>query len=137
MTNLDLRNAIHQNLRGLQSGSLSFWGGWFGRPHDNFHRIVGAEAFEDTTVVYFDQAETLVIDAPRDWSLDGGTLLVRGADRVRFQWFYYGRLPSRETLQFNEYRWSENGLTFATDFQPEHRPDLDLRLPAVQLHTLG
>ena len=136
-TSHDLRNAIYKNLDSLRSGSLSFWGSWFGRPNDNVHRIVGADSSEDTTVVYFDHAESLIIDAPRDWSLGEGCLLVRGAERIRFQWFYYGRLPSRETLQFEEYRWADGSLTFASDFQPGRSPELNANSPAVQLHSIG
>ena len=133
----DLRNAIYKELDSLRSGSLSFWGSWFGKPYDNIHRIVGADSSDDTTVVYFDHAESLIIDAPQDWSLDSGSLLVGGAERVRFQWFYYGRLPSREALQFEEYGWTDGSLTFATDFQPGRRPELDRTSPAIQLHSMG
>ncbi len=136
MDNHDLRNAIYERLDSLRPGTLSFWGNWFGRPYDNIHRIVGAYSLEETTIIYFDQAETLLIDEPRDWSLEGGLLLVRHASRVRFQWFYFGRLPDRETLQFEEYRWTETNLSFDTDAQPGRRPQLARDAPAVQLHVL-
>ena len=116
---------------------MSFWDHWFGRPYDNLHRIVGADSLDGTTVIYFDQAESLVVEAPRGWSLANGRLLIREAARVRFQWFYYGRLPSHETLMFREYRWVDDHLTFATDFQPGSPPELNRNAPAVQLHTLS
>jgi hypothetical protein len=132
---IDLLNALYEQLDRLRSGSLSFWGNWFGKPYDNNHRIVGATATDDTIVISFDQAETLIIEAPRGWSIDEGRLLVREASRVRWQWFYYGRLPSPDTLQFEEYRWSKGALSFTTDFQPGRQPDLDASAPAVQLHS--
>ena len=131
----ELRNAIYAQLDSLRSGSLSFWGLWFGKPHDNVHRIVGADSLDGTAIIYFDHAESLIVERPRSWSLDRGCLLVREAERVRFQWFYYGQLPSREALHFNEYRWSEGHVTFATDFQPERLPELDASSPAVRLHS--
>ena len=137
MSCVDLRNAICENLGSLQAGSLSFWGGWFGKPYDNFHRIVGAELLDNTLIVHFDQSETLILDTPRNWSLDAGKLLVGEADRVRFQWFYYGKLPSRESLRFNEYRRTDAGIAFATNFQPARRPLLDPNKPAVQVHAPG
>lgn len=132
-----LSNAIYERLSTLRSGSLSFYGQWFGRPYDNFHRITGAWSFEDSIVIYFDQAETLIIEAPSDWSLDDGKLLVREAARVQFQWFYYGRAPSRETLHFQEYRRAENGLRFTTNWEIDDNPQLDASQPAVQLHTIS
>jgi hypothetical protein len=137
MSSDDLRTAIYEQLDLLRSGSLCFWGVWFGKPYDNIHRIVGADSSGDTAVIYFDHAESLTIDAPKNWSLDAGSLLIRRADRVRLQWFYYGRLPSRETLQFEEYRWAEGLVEFTTDFQPGRRPELDQNAPAVQLHSFG
>jgi hypothetical protein len=137
MTSDELRSAIYQQLEMLRSGSLTFWGNWFGRPHDNIHRIVGADSSEGTAVIYFDHAETLIIDGPGESSLDGGTLRIQSAECVRFQWFYYGRLPSRETLQFDEYRWVSGQLRFSTNFMPDkRRATLDPHEAAVQLHSV-
>jgi hypothetical protein len=135
MTIYDLRNAINEQLSLFRPGSFSFWGHWFGRPYDNYHRIVGAEPLDGTLAIYLDGAETLIVDAPEDWSLDDGRFLIGDAARVRFQWFEYGLLPSPETLRFVEYRKIGGELNFATDFQPEYRPELDGSLPAVQLHS--
>jgi len=134
MNCLDFRNAIHDNLGNLRAGALRFWGGWFGKPYDNLHRIVGADFRDDTVIISFDQAETLIIDAPRHWSLKAGTFLVGEADRVRFQWFLYGASPSRMSLRFNEYRRTASGVEFATDFHEQGRPTLDLGSPAVESH---
>ena len=112
-----LADAIRENLAQLKPGSLRFWANWFGKPHDNVHSIVGAQAFDDAIAIYFDQAETLTVDAPRDWSLDDGILLIRNAKRVRFQWYDYGQPPLPETLASNEYE------------RPASEPS-----PAVELH---
>lgn len=137
MDNPDLRNAIYENLQSLRSGTLAFWGNWFGKPHDNVHRIVGAEFIEGSTIIYFDHAESLIIDAPENWSLSDGQLIIRQAKRVRFQWFYYGQEPSREALQFEEYRWTEDSPSFATSFQPGRLPNMSANAPAVQIHSFG
>lgn len=137
MSEYDLLNALQMQLGALRSGSLCFWGNWFGRPFDNIHRIVGVDALDGTIAIFFDHGESLIIESPRNWSLADGCLSVAEADRIRFQWFYYGRLPSRETLQFEEYRLYEDRLTFATDFQPDRKRELTRTLPAVQLHSLS
>ena len=136
MTSHQLRNAIYEQMSSLRSGSLTFWGNWFGGRFDNIHRIVGADSMDDTAVIYFDHAESLVIKEPEGWSLDGGHLLVREAELVRFQWFYYGRLPSRGTLQFQEYRRVDGRLAFNTDFPTGRSPELQETSPAVQLHSV-
>lgn len=133
----NLSNAIKSDLASLCAGSLSFWGNWFGRPYDNIHRIVGAHAIDKTTIIYFDQAECLVVEAPSDWSLTDGKLLIGNARLVRFHWYYYGRIPCQNTLQFEEYRVSEEGLSFSTNFQAGRQPSLVSDAPAVQLHTLA
>jgi hypothetical protein len=135
MNSDDLCNAIYRQLGGLRSGTLSFWGDWFGRPHENVHRIVGADSLDSATVIYFDHAESLIIDSPRGWSLNHGKFIVRQAERVRFNWFYYGRVPGPETLKFVEYRWNSGDPTFTSDFQPTPVPKVDGRAPAVQLHV--
>jgi hypothetical protein len=136
MNSQDMANAVNQQLGSLRAGSLTFWGNWFGRPYDNLHRIVGAEAHQSTTIIYFDHAESLAIDRPEGWSLDSGQLLVREADRIRFQWFYYGRIPARETLRFLEYRRTGDDIGFTTDFEPAPGVEPSLKAPAVQLHTI-
>jgi hypothetical protein len=95
---------------------------------------VGADSLDGTVVIYFDHGENLIVDSPRRWSLDGDCLLIHEADRVRFQWFSYGRLPSREALQLDEYGWADGRLTFATNFLPHQFAELDPSRPAVQLH---
>ena len=35
-------------------GTLRFFGDWFGRPHDNFHRLESATVDEESLVLRFD-----------------------------------------------------------------------------------
>jgi len=137
VTSDDLRDAISEQLQSLHPGSLTFWGIWFGKPYDNSHRIVGADSSDGTAVIFFDHAETLIVDQPRGWSVGRGRLLIRNATRVRFQWFPYGRLPSRDSLRFEEYRRVAGRVEFTTDFMSDLRkPSLQIAEPAVQLHSL-
>jgi hypothetical protein len=134
----DLRNAVYEHLPGMKGGSLSFWGDWFGRPHDNVHRLVGAVSVGEKAVLFFDLGESLILDEPDGWSFAEGALLVRNAKSVRFQWFSYGRLPGNESLQFREYRWRGSDIQLATDFMPDLiHPKIDPTSPAVQLQVLG
>ena len=137
MNSDDLRNAIYKAIGSLRAGSLSFWGDWFGRPNDNIHRIVGADSVGGAVIIYFDHAESLIVDGPQRWSLDGGQLVIREADRVRFQWFYYGQTPGPDSLRFCEYQWVDGEPSFTTDFQPATPHQFDVSAPAVELHAFG
>ena len=51
---------IQQLLPHVHSGTLRFWGAWFGKPHDNFHTIVRANADGDCLILHFNEEETLL-----------------------------------------------------------------------------
>lgn len=137
MNNHDLTTAIVEQVASLRPGSLSFWGNWFGRPYDNNHRILHAHSIGAAVIIQFDRGETLVIDTPGDWSLEKGLLVVRRAKHLRFLWFDYGRLPSPETLHFEEYRRADDELSFATDLASRRLAKLSDNSAAVELHAFG
>jgi len=128
-------NAMNQSISGLRPGSLCFWGDWFGKPYDNIHRVTSVEWTEEFDVIFFQGGESLLVKNPRNWSFAGRHLLIEDADVVRFQWFYYGRTPSPDTLQFVEYRRVGDSIGFSTDFMPgEGSRSVDSSKPAVELH---
>jgi hypothetical protein len=43
------------------SGSLRFWGEWFGRPFDNYHRRVACEVTDECLQFRFKEAEVLAV----------------------------------------------------------------------------
>ena len=135
MRSFDLLNAINESLPNLKAGSLCFWGDWFGKPYDNIHRITSATWTEDFDVIHFDGGETLLLSNPRKWFLKRGRLLIRDADVVRWQWFYYGRMPSPETLQFIEYRRVGDRVEASASKLDEIPRTIDLSKPAVELHA--
>jgi hypothetical protein len=135
---------IRSALSELPSDSLRFFGEWFGGRRDNIHRIVnvGVAAEEDVLVLYFNEAETLMI-----WDSDNITATptafrVEDASRLVWQWFYYGRLPTPENLQRMEYRNPDGGLRVVTDFvddleaKPERVLHVDEETPAVEMTSL-
>ena len=131
----DLRNAIYGSLDSIKPGSLSFWGDWFGHPYDNVHRLVGADGYDDIVVLYFDHGESIIITKPDSWSLKDGRLIIGNAQAVRFQWFYYGELPSPKSLRFLEYRRNDSGELNCSSDTKFGGTELDPAKPAVQLHA--
>jgi hypothetical protein len=55
----------------VKSGTLRFRGHWFGRPYDNYHRLVGCDSEFDVLKLYFNEGEVL------------SQIGIAGNDRVR------------------------------------------------------
>jgi hypothetical protein len=141
----------------IGGGTLRFWGQWFGKPYDNCHQVVSCEVDGDLLQIHFNENETLSVRAPRNagfeerphplepgsWSPSGRALKeqvfsIGDAERVRWEWFYYGRPQAPENRRFIEFVRTADGI--ATDNGPEEtkrnlRPDL--KLPAVELISLS
>jgi hypothetical protein len=82
--------AVQAAFPSLPSGTLRFWGVWFGRPYDNIHRIVSCSAYDDVLTLLFNEAETLTVRAPRRATVDAQVFRIRSADEVRWEWYSYG-----------------------------------------------
>jgi hypothetical protein len=85
-----VRDAILGALPNVKRGTLRIWGDWFGRPHDNIHRITGATADAHVVTITFDQDETLTVWQPAGGEFNAARFRIREADRVRWDWFAYG-----------------------------------------------
>jgi hypothetical protein len=55
---------IRAAIPNIRSGSLRFWGVWFGRPHDNEHRLIACSAEKDVLHCHFDEGEALHVWFP-------------------------------------------------------------------------
>ena len=95
-----IRGCILRLLPSVKSGTLRIWGDWFGRPYDNCHRVIEAAADEVSVTVGFDQGETLRVWRPVGFEIDATTFRIRGAERIRWEWFYYGRPPESQNRFF-------------------------------------
>ncbi len=102
--------------RRLKRGSLQFFGEWFGRPWDNNHSIVAAEAKENHLRLTFDDDETLDVWDPNELELESDELfLIRSASRVRWEWFSYGEPKTPDNRHYIEYRNGENAIQRRAD----------------------
>lgn len=119
-----LREAIPRSL----SGSLCFWGEWFGRPHDNRHTLISCEAEHTALRLLFDQSETLSIWSPKGLTIDRSSFRIAEARRVRWEWFAYGRAKTRENLYFMDFVRSGEVITATTNvdwYNPSLDPDAE------------
>jgi hypothetical protein len=109
-------------------GSLRFWGQWFGKPYDNVHRIVSAEARGDLLQVHFDGGETLIVLEPQGLEASANTFKIARAMSVRWEWFYYGRPKVAANRYFMEFlnRGDEISSTTNVDwYVPNDVGDID------------
>jgi len=98
-----LASQITALLPRIKSGTLRFFGEWFGREWDNHHEVTCATADGDDLIVNFDEGEELTVSRPRAAKISPDDFLIRNADRARWQWFYYGRPQIPENRYLLEY----------------------------------
>ena len=120
----------------VKKGTLRFFGDWFGRPMDNIHSIVAAEADESRLRLTFNEDETLDIWGPENLDLESDVLFAIGsASRVRWEWFSYGGPKTPDSRYFIEYRHADNAIHRDTDrpSSMDSPPTVDQREPAVTI----
>jgi hypothetical protein len=122
---------VDQHLPDIEPGTLRFWGEWFGRPYDNQHQLIACEAQPDLLRLRFDEGEVLSIGGPRDLHLgpsrlhSQAILRIREADRIRWEWFSYGRPRVAANLYFQEFVKTSNGVEATTNvdwYKPNLKP---------------
>src|ERR1700733_4192015 len=126
-----MARSIEQRLPDIEPGTLRFWGEWFGRPYDSQHRLIACDAEADLLRLRFNEGEVLSISAPRDLHigpsrLHGQPILrIKEADRIRWEWFYYGRPRVAANLYFEEFVKTSRGVEATTNvdwYKPNLKP---------------
>jgi hypothetical protein len=106
---------IQQLLPRIKSGSLRFWGVWFGRPYDNLHRIVSANAVDGCLSISFEGSELLHVWHPQGSVIRADAFSIGDADRVRWEWFYYGRPQTAANRYFEDFLRSGAEIRISTN----------------------
>ena len=121
-----IADRICRRLPNIKCGTLRFWGSWFGRPHDNRHQAIACDASDLVLRVRFNEGEVLSVWGPRGGAIDDSTFRIQDAQRVRWEWFYYGRPKTAGNLYFEDF--SRDGAVviaktnvdwYGTDLQPD------------------
>ena len=118
----------------LKRGTLRFWGVWFGTPYDNLHSLVGCESEQGPLRMHFNEDEILTVWVPSGLVLDESTFQIRDAERVRWEWFFYGRPKTPANRFFKDFVKNGNTVVASTNVD-WYTPDLrtNLSLPAVEI----
>jgi hypothetical protein len=129
-----MADRIREALPRLKRGTLRFWGVWFGRPYDNLHSLVGCESKQDVLSMYFNDDEMLNVWVPNELILEASTFQIRDAERVRWEWFAYGRPKIAANRFFKDFVKTGDTVVATTNVN-WYTPDLrtDLSLPAVEI----
>ncbi|HWY62681.1 MAG TPA: hypothetical protein VNW15_12340 [Rhizomicrobium sp.] len=115
----------------LKQGTLRFWGVWFGRPNDSWHRIVACDAEPDLLKIRFNDSELLSVWSPSGLEADTSKFQISDASRVRWEWFYYGRPQTPANLFFYDFSKGEKGTSDVNWYEPDLRPQSGF--PAVEI----
>jgi len=113
------------NLSNVKSGGLRIWGQWFGRPMDNWHSLVACEAEGNNLLLKFNEDETLCVWAPRQAVISDKIFRIKDADRVRWEWFCYGRPKTPSNRYFEDFIKKESEIIATTNvdwYTPNLRP---------------
>lgn len=103
---------MEKEIKILKAGTLCFWGDWFGRPMDNYHTVKSAFLKEEDNELYitFDEGELCVIVNPVGIESNAKRFCVKSANKIIWQWFYYGRSKTADNLCVTEYELQKDGL---------------------------
>ena len=118
----------------LKTGTLRFWGEWFGRPYDNVHRVIDCDAKDDLLHIQFNEGESLHLWSPQQAELDHLMFRIQSAARVRWEWFAYGGPKSQQNRYFMDFTRIGDKVDAQTNFD-WHAPNLQptLQAPAVEM----
>lgn len=119
----------------VKSGTLRFFGEWFGRPYDNVHQIVTASATADKLIVRFDEDEMLSIWNPINALISDTQFEIVEASRVRWEWYLYGLEKTDENVRFEDFNKTDSLISVAHNIDWYH-PDFNPRSdePAVRIY---
>jgi hypothetical protein len=118
----------------LKSGSLRFYGTWFGKPLDNYHKTIRLNyiELEDCLVFEFDEGEILSIWNPKQILMENNHFSIREASWVRWTWYDYGKDKTPEHLLFIEYYQNKNTITGRSNV--ESFKFKNLAIPALEIY---
>jgi len=119
----------------VKGGSLCFYGHWFGKPFDNVHTLINAayDSTNDVLTLTFEEKEVLTIWRPIDIKEFAEKLTIQHADKILWQWYYYGKPQTPENLFFIEINRQDKLLTGQTNtnWYNEKFTDLDIKKQAI------
>lgn len=98
---------IINNLKEKPGGTLRFYGEWFGRPYDNYHKVVECRFSDGILAIKFDAGELIKIWNPKNIIFKDNELIIRDSTCVEFIRYYYGKPKTEENMIIDRYSSGE------------------------------
>ena len=83
-----------------KGGSLCFYGEWFGRPYDNYHKIIHTSYDGEILEIIFDQQERLLVYKPENITSTEKELKIAKAQKVKWIYIPYGTTASENIITY-------------------------------------
>ena len=106
---------INQLLPNIKVGSLCFFGVWFGRPYDNWHYVVRADAHDNVLTITISEGETLEVSNPSSCSFSSNQFEIRSARSVLWKWHSYGLSKIDENLYYYDFKVNNSEVQMTTN----------------------
>src|SRR5699024_5377090 len=73
---------LHHDVK--PGGTMRFYGDWFGRPYDNYHKIVTCKFFDGILYITFNTGQQLKIYNPDEIEMNEKELIIHQSECVEF-----------------------------------------------------
>lgn len=119
----------------FREGSFRIFGAWFGRPYKKKHLIKSAEfnQVERILTLYFSENEKLIITNPRNIFEATTYFKILKADKIKLEWFSFGKQQIEENMFFNSYYIVDNEIKAVSNFK-KSTFDLSKTAPALMIY---
>ena len=94
---------INQLIPNIKSGTLRFYGEWFGKPMDNYHEIITADNQNNVLKIHFDDNEILYINSPSDFKISSEIFTIKKSKGLIWQWYLYGTKQIDKNIRIYNY----------------------------------
>jgi len=134
----ELVSLIENDENLFKGGTIRIFGDWFGKPYDNYHKIDNAEYDNDKKVLIlnFGDKERLEIYNPCHIFEVSTFLKIVKADRVRLNWYYFGKEKKKENLYFIDYLIKNKKIETKTNVD-WYEPNFDVSINDSALIIYG
>jgi hypothetical protein len=116
---------INETLPNVKGGTLRFYGEWFGRPMDNYHKLIDSKSMSDILILHFDNKEKLIVFEPAIYRIDNNHFIIERSSGLVWQWYYYGQPLVNENLRTIKYIVDNNVIPYTLQD--------NLKIPSVKL----
>jgi len=108
----------------MRKGTLRTFGCWFGSPRDNYHQVESAEFDGEVLKIMFNEGETLEVLNPSCLEVEGTTIKIPKASKVKWSWYYYGKPKEPQNLLYYDYEVGSHDVKSTTNSPWPNHPSI-------------